>query len=192
MNQIVGDQYVWCRVFALLCAAAVVGCSDPPPEMALASISVAVGPGDAGAACKLPATDWLEIKDGEYFVTNHDILDEQQVNIFCTVQETGPGLRVSANIALLDGLTTVGGIAISGDLVEDGTGIYTDISANFSRDDIGTFQSRTCTLDFNANPKMEAQPGRLFAMLHCPVLTSSELKETCVGVASINIQNCGQ
>lgn len=130
-------------------------------------------------------TNQTSVSDGDT-----DPATGNAVSVTCSVYPETDGFHVDANAKL----GVQGAVTISGHFTAntgDSSLVLSNIEADFSRADTGSFTESNCTATYTSNPQYEGvAAGRIWADIDCPTATYASQSKTCEGKATFKFENC--
>ena len=176
-------------------------CSNDTPSTPRVSLQSYLGAGtQAGVndstVCSFAAdSTWILIGDPTTTTSvsdgDTDSATGNTVSVSCKVYPETDGFHVEANAKLgVQGAVTVSG-HFTTNTGDTSAPALTNIEADFSRADTGSFTQSTCTASYTSNPQyMGVAAGRIWADIDCPTATYASQNKTCEGKASFKFENC--
>jgi hypothetical protein len=179
-------------------------CSSSPPALPRAAVDSQLGAGtQMGATTMCPlgiGMSWIGIgSDTSDPITTGTGYNGDPVTVSCTVHPSSGGYNVTLS-ALLGGQGSIS--VVNSTINSDPTQVSTGVTATFERA-ANDFHETDCTWDFGGQStdidpnKSAGNPlgiagGRIWGNLTCPMTVDSEHTLTCLGVAELRFENCGQ
>ena len=183
----------------ILCSAP--ACSSDTPSTPRVSLASYLGAGtQAGVndstVCSFAAdSTWILVGDPTTTTSvadgDTDSATGNTVSVSCKVYSETDGFHVEANAKLgVQGAVTISG-HFTANTGNTSAPAITNIEADFSRADTGSFTESDCTVTYASNPQyMGVAGGRVWADIDCPKATYASQNKTCEGKATFKFENC--
>ena len=173
------------------------GCSNSNAETASAAIIWTVDPGSNSAATCGAVNDTWQIGNPEsaplQVVANGGTANGIPVSVNCDVTQSGSNYNVVANAQY----GTEGALTISGTITVGANGVpnpSTSFTGTFN-DHLGLIANMTesnCSVTFTGNPNMGVAPTRIWGVIDCPQVATTNGDSTCDGHAEFLFEYCEQ
>jgi hypothetical protein len=173
------------------------GCSNSNAETASAAIIWTVYPGSNSSSSCGAVNDTWQIGNPEsaplQVVANGGTSTGVPISVNCDVSQTGNSYNVVANAQF----GTEGALTIAGTITVGANGVPNP-SSSFSgtfNDNLGlkaNMSQSNCTVTFTQNANMGIAPTRIWGVIECPQVQTTNMDSTCDGHAEFLFEYCGQ